>query len=116
MLESGAFNLVMAGVWLVAGVAILMADPPSLRFRWGDLNFSSGWIAFLFAAYNGVRWWGLRSAAMRRRTDDEMEKHRPGRRPGEPEPERNPDFIFNEPPPETPAAPPADTAPPEKPV
>ena len=105
MLVSGAFNLIMAGVWLAAGVAILITDLPAFRFHWGDLNFSSGWFAFLFVAWNAVRWWSLRSAAVRQREVEEMEKHRPGRRSGEPEEERNPDFIFDEPQPEKPAPP-----------
>ncbi len=99
MLVSGAFNLIMAGVWLAAGLAILIADPPSTRI-WG---FSIGWFLFVLTAWNLVRWWSLRSAALRRREVEEMQKHRPARRSGEPEPERNPDFIFDEPKPEPPA-------------
>jgi hypothetical protein len=103
MLASGAWNLVMAGLWLVLGLGILVTDPPDLRFRFAGVSISSGWAALILAAYNAVRWWSLRSAMMRRRAAEEMERHRPPRRaPGEPEPERNPDFIFDEPPPEKP--------------
>jgi hypothetical protein len=106
MLASGTLKLVLAVLWTVAGVAILVADPPSLRFRLGDTRFSAGWVALLLGAYNGARWWGVRSADRRRRAAEEMQRHRPPRRPpGEPEPDRNPDFIFDDPPP-----------PPEKPV
>ncbi len=100
MLESGTFHLVMGAVWLVIGVAIVVADPPGLRLtRLGLEHVSGGWIALFFAAYDGVRWWGLRSAYKRRRAAQELERRRPERRPAPPPGERNPDFIFDEPPP-----------------
>jgi hypothetical protein len=102
MLASGTFHLIMAFVWLVLGVAILSTDPPDLHFRFGGLDFSAGWVALVFAAYDAVRWWSLRSAALRRCAAEELERHRPPRRAGEPEPERNSDFIFDEPPQEKP--------------
>jgi hypothetical protein len=97
MLASGTFHLIMALVWLVLGLAILGTDPPNLRFSFGGVSFSAGWAALLLAAYDAVRWWSLRTAYVRRRAAEEISKHRPERRPGEPEPERNPDFIFDEP-------------------
>ncbi len=100
MLASGTFHLIMAVVWLVMGVAILVTDPPNLRLTRFGLDVSGGWVALFFAVYDGVRWWSLRSADQRRRAAEEMERHRSERRPGEPEPERNPDFIFDERPPE----------------
>jgi hypothetical protein len=101
MLASGAFNLIMAAVWLVLGVAVLVADPPQMRFSFGGTTFSTGWVALLFAAYNVVRWWSLRSRELRRRAAEELERRRPGGRPpGRPEPERNPDFIFEDTPPD----------------
>ena len=99
MLASGTFHLIMAAVWLVLGVAILVADPPNLRLTRFGLDISTGWVAFLFAAYDGVRWWSLRAAYQRRRAAEERERPHPERRPAEPERERNPDFIFDEPPP-----------------
>jgi hypothetical protein len=103
MFASGVWHLLLAVVWLVLGVAILVTDPPNLHLRLGGFDFSAGWIALLFAGYDLARWWGLRSAYLRRRAAEEMERHRPPRRPaGEPEPERNPDFIFDDPPPEPP--------------
>ncbi len=95
MLASGAFHLIMAAVWLVLGVVILVTDPPDLHFQFGGVGFSAGWAALLLAGYDAVRGWGLRSSYLRRRAAEEMERSRPARRP---EPERNPDFIFDEPP------------------
>jgi hypothetical protein len=95
----GTWRLIWTGLWLVLGVAVLIADPPQLRFQLFGTAVSSGWAALLLAAYNGVRWWGLRAAALRRRAAEEMERRRsPRRRPDEPESERNPDFIFDDPP------------------
>jgi hypothetical protein len=103
MFASGLWHLILAIGWLLLGGAILVADPPSLRLRFGGLDFSVGWVALLFAGYDLARWWSLRSAYRRRRAAEEMERRRPPRRPsGEPEPERNPDFIFDDPPPEKP--------------
>jgi hypothetical protein len=102
VLASGTFHLIMAAAWLVGGVAILVADPPDLRMRLGGVNLSAGWAALVLAAYNLVRWWSLRSSYQRRRAAEEMARHRPGRRRGEPEPERNPDFVFDDPPAEKP--------------
>jgi hypothetical protein len=46
-----------------------------------------------------VRWWGLRSDFVRRRAAEERERRRAPRRPPDASaPERNPDFIFDEPP------------------
>jgi hypothetical protein len=103
MLASGALNLLLAILWLVAGVAILLADPPNLRFPRGAGGISLGWAALLLALYNTARWWGLRSAWARRRAAEELERRRePRRPPAAPEAERNPDFIFDEPPPDKP--------------
>ena len=103
MLASGTWRLVMAAGWLLLGVAILVTDPPALHLHLGGLDFSAGWIALLFAGYDLARWWGVRSAYLRQRAAEEMERHRtPRRRTDEPEQERNPDFIFDEPPPEKP--------------
>jgi hypothetical protein len=98
MLASGTLHLIMAVVWLVLGVAILLTDPPQLHFQFGGLDFSAGWAALVLAAYDAVRWWSLRSTYLRRRADEDLERRRPERRPDEPERERNPDFIFEEPP------------------
>ena len=73
MLASGTFHLIMGVVWLVLGVAILVTDPPGLRLTRFGLDVSGGWVALFFAAYDGVRWWGLRSAHLRRRAAEEME-------------------------------------------
>jgi len=99
MLASGTFHLIMAAVWLVLGVAILWTDPPEWKFTIGGIHFSAAWAALVLAAYDAVRWWSLRSAYLRRRAAEEINKHRPARRPGEPEAARNLDFIFDEPPP-----------------
>jgi hypothetical protein len=89
----------MAVGWLVLGVALVVTDPPNLHLRLFGLDFSAGWIALLFAGYDLARWWGLRSAHLRRRAAEDMQRHRAPRRPsGEPEPERNPDFVFDDPP------------------
>ena len=77
MLASGGFHLIMAAVWLVLGVAILVTDPANLRLTRFGLDVSVGWIALLFAAWDGVRWWSLRSANLRRRAAEEMAQHRP---------------------------------------
>jgi hypothetical protein len=102
MLMTGTWHLILAGMWLVLGVAILITDAPNLRLTRFGLDISSGWIALLFAAFSALRWWSFRSAYQRRRAAEEMRRHRPARGHGRPEPERNPDFIFDEPPPEKP--------------
>jgi hypothetical protein len=99
MLGSGVWQPLMAVMWLVLGVAVLVTDPPGMRIP--GINISAGWAALVLAAYNAVRWWSLRSDR-RRRAAAEIERHRRARRPVEPEAERNPDFIFDEPPPEKP--------------
>jgi hypothetical protein len=105
MLASGTFHLIMTAVWLVMGIAIVVTDPPSLRLtRFGLEHVSAGWVALIFAAYDGVRWWSLRSAYRRRQAAAEIERRQPERRPASPQGERNPDFIFDEPPPEKPQA------------
>jgi hypothetical protein len=102
MLASGAFHLIMGAVWLVLGVVVLVTDPPGLRLTRFGLDVSAGWVALLFAAYDGLRWWSLRSAYQRRLAAEELERHRPERRSAPPQGERNPDFIFDEPPPDKP--------------
>ncbi len=103
MLASGLFHLVMAVVWLVLGVAILVTDPPGLRLTRFGLDVSAGWFALLLTGYDLARWWGLRSASLRRRAAEKMEQQRPARRTTEPpESERNPDFIFEDPAPPAP--------------
>jgi hypothetical protein len=100
MLASGLFHLVMAVVWLVLGVAILITDPPGLRLTPFGLDLSLGWFALLLAGYDLARWWSLRLSYQRRRAAEKTEQQRPARRPPETaEPERNPDFIFEDPPP-----------------
>jgi hypothetical protein len=98
MLASGLWRPVMALLWAALGVALIVADPPGTHFP--GTNVSLGWAALLLAAYNLVRWWSQRSARLRQQAAEEIERHRPQRRRGEPEPERNPDFIFDDPPPE----------------
>jgi hypothetical protein len=103
MLASGTFHLIMGAVWLVMAVAILVTDPPGLRLTRFGLDVSAGWVALLFAAYDAVRWWGLRSAYVRRLAAEEMLRRRPESRPAAPPAERNPDLVFDEKPPEKPA-------------
>jgi hypothetical protein len=103
MLTSRTIYQIAAISWLVIGVVLLIAGPEWLYFNFLGNRVPSGWAALLLAVYCGVRWWGLRSAYIRRGAAEEMERRRPPRRrPDEPEPERNPDFIFDEPPPEKP--------------
>jgi hypothetical protein len=99
MLASGTFHLIMGAVWLVGGIAILVTDPPGMRLTRLGLDVSMGWVGLFFAAYDGMRWWSLRSAYQRRRAAEELERRRPERRPAEPPAELNPDFVFDEPPP-----------------
>src|SRR5260370_24863291 len=100
MLASGLFHLVMASVWLILGVAILLADPPGLRLTRFGLDVSVGWFALLLTGYDLARWWSLRSTYKRRRAAEKTEQHRPARRPADTaDSERNPDFIFGDPPP-----------------
>lgn len=100
MLASGTIHLIMGAVWLVLGIAVLVTDPPGLRLTSFGLNVSGGWVALLFAAYDGIRWWGLRSAYQRRRAAEELERRRTERHTTGPQGERNPDFVFDEPPPD----------------
>jgi hypothetical protein len=93
-------NLIMAGFWLVIGGTILLYDPPGLRIPVGGGSVSAGWAALLLVAYNLVRWWTYRSA---RQAQDAVEadarRREQARREAEfPPGERNPDFLFDEPP------------------
>ena len=103
MLTSGTWNLILACMWLVLSAALFIVDPKDLRLTRVGLDISLGWITLLLTAWNAVRWWGLHSAYQRRRATEELERHRRSPRRAEPEQERNPDFIFDEPPPEKPS-------------
>lgn len=99
-------SLILAAFWVVMAVLCFTYD---LRL-WG-VNISAGWLALVLAGYNLVRWWARRSASQRARELEQAASHRPGRREPE-ERERNPDFIFDEPPAgPPPGAPPAPPAP-----
>ena len=87
-------------MWLVLSLAILITDPPRFRLTSIGLNISMGWFTLLLAACGAVRWWSLRSAYQRRRAAEEMERRLQARKPPSPEAERNPDFIFDDKPPE----------------
>ena len=94
------FSLILAGFWGIVGVVLLAADPPALRLRVGPDTFSAAWPAFLLAAWNVVRWWGRRGAARRRQDLREaaLRRERARRERDVPPEERNPDFVFDDPP------------------
>jgi hypothetical protein len=102
-------SLILVVFWVVVAAGIFILDPPQLRIRIGDSSFSSGWVALFLALWNMLRWWSYRSARARNeaavQTEQRLRRHE---RPAEDSaPERNPDFIFDEPPaPERKDAPP----------
>jgi hypothetical protein len=87
-------SLILAAFWVVMAVVAFSYD---LRI-WG-INIPAGWLALVLAGYNLVRWWARRSAGQRAREAEQAAQRRPTRRePADAERERNPDFIFDEPP------------------
>jgi len=95
MLVTGTWHFILACMWLVLSVLILIVDPPNLRVAMFG-NMSVGWFTLIFAAWSATRGWSLRSAYLRRRAAEEIQRHRPIHRHAEPETERNPDFMFDE--------------------
>jgi hypothetical protein len=103
-------NLILAVVWVVVGVAWVVWDAasggPDPNWR-GPFGLSPGWVMFLLAGYNVVRWL-LRPRRGPRRDElhEALEaRRRPrGERPEPPGPP-DPNFVFtDEPPPPTPPA------------
>jgi hypothetical protein len=91
-------HLILAVFWIVTGVMVLVLDPPQMQLRLGGTAISTGWIAFLLALYNLMRWWSYRSALAARQAAEEAakERERAHRKAKDGEAERNPDFIFDD--------------------
>jgi hypothetical protein len=97
-------NLYMAVFWAFLGGTILFMDDQAGRGRWAlPLNTESpvsvGWLAWVLAFYNLIRWWVSRNMeANRRLLAAEAERRERERRRQSAEPrERNPDFDFGPP-------------------
>jgi hypothetical protein len=64
-------HLVLALLWLVLGGAVLAwqgTHPDDPGWRILGSNVSVGWLALLFALYDGLRWWSQRSLPQTRRS------------------------------------------------
>jgi hypothetical protein len=112
-------NLVLALMWLAAGVGLLgmyyLTDDPRWRVTIGGGDWSLGWLALLLCVWNLVRWYAVRADRMRRQSLEELRAGRryPARRPepiGEPDPAFN--FSDDPPPPPPPVRHPGDAPPP----
>ncbi len=82
-------NLVLALVWLAAGIAALAYDylGPGLGLRIIGTNLSIGWLLLVMALYNLARWWSQYSAQTSRQDlHQTRSRYRHVHRP-EPEPE-----------------------------
>jgi hypothetical protein len=98
-------NLFLAGIWTVLGVSLIFYDllvPGGGAWRIFDTNISLGWIALILAGYNIVRWWSRRKSwktdmerKESRRRADLVRRDREFQESGR---ERDPNFIFDEPP------------------
>jgi type VI protein secretion system component VasK len=98
-------RLLLAAVWLGTALWIFVADPPTIRERFGEQTALVGAIALMLAVWNVVRWWGYESERRRRQAEAEEERRREREhRRREPEEEPNPDFQFNDPPERPPSA------------
>ena len=59
-------HLILAFLWFVLGGALLAwhaVHPEDRSWRILGSNVSLGWLALLFALYDGLRWWSRRSPA-----------------------------------------------------
>jgi hypothetical protein len=95
-------HLIFAFFWLLVGVGLLLWPNSPFVFKFGDVQFSGGWIAIIFALYNVARWWNIRSYRQARQAAAEAEaererRHREEERRGQPE-QLDPNFKFTEPP------------------
>ena len=56
--------LLLAIVWLAAGVALIVYDNYTGDSAWviRGLGWSPGWLMLLLSAYNFMRWWSRRTA------------------------------------------------------
>jgi hypothetical protein len=96
-------SLIAAGFWCLIGAGLLVWQAlhpgnPFLVIRGTQVSF--GWLALAFAGYNLVRWWGSRSANLRRRDPEQV-----SRPPGVQKPPReasDPQFDFSDQPPQAP--------------
>jgi hypothetical protein len=92
-----SIKLFLTLLWFVSGVGFLIHDlwtghVIGLPFAGTQIPL---WVPFLlFAAFNFVRWWAMKSRAI----TPPAPRHRPHRR--QPEGEPDPTFRFDEPPPE----------------
>jgi hypothetical protein len=100
-------NLPLAVFWLVLGVAMLLwhaSTPDALGRNILGTGLSAGWLCLLLGLYNLVRWWSIRSYAIRQRQfREEANALRRREGPSRPVQEPDPNFNFTDPP--TPPAP-----------
>src|SRR5262249_43929842 len=97
-------NLILGLLWLGTGVALVAYEWSTGRatMRIRGTNLSASWLLFVLAAFNFVRWWGLRAARARQRAflEEQARRERQTRsreRPAEWNPEF--DFTRHDPPP-----------------
>lgn len=90
------FNLVLACLWLAAGIGVLVYEAVTgkLTYRVLDTNISIGWLILLLALYNLARWWSVRSSEASRRAAWQMESMRHRSRADERRRDEPPDPNF----------------------
>ncbi len=92
-------NLFLAILWLLGGLVLVAYEQftGDTKFHIRGTNISLSWLCLVLAAYNLVRWWGVRSyRAQRRALEIEEARHRASHfRPREgPPPGPDPNFDF----------------------
>jgi hypothetical protein len=106
--------VILACLWLVAGVGLLvyqwLSGDQRLSLFVGDMPISTGWVMILFSGWNVARWWSRRVSLPARQTSTLLSQRHRIRRIKEPA-ERDPNFIFTDEPPPPPAS---QETPPEK--
>ena len=96
-------HLIFALFWVLVGVGILLWPNSPFVINYGGVQFSGGWVAFIFALYNVARWWSIRSYRHTRQAAIEAEaererRHREEQRREQPQ-QLDPNFNFTDPPP-----------------
>jgi hypothetical protein len=90
---NGIFNLVLAGIWLVLGLAFLLLPVVDPDGAGGRVNPLFGWVGLVLCVYNLARWWVARQAALERQVRQDAHARR--RVEEAPRPDRPPDPNFD---------------------
>ena len=98
-------NLYLAGIWLLLGVGLLAYEhlfPGAVAPKIPYVECSYGWLAIALAGYNMLRFWGRwntwKAEQQRKDTRRRADLARRNREFQESGHERDPNFIFEEPP------------------